>query len=148
MKRQERAGQAAAKSLNGRFMTTPSKTLRGSCQCKRITFEADIDWSQGTGKCNCTSCFKRRWWSVRVEPKSFRVLAGDSERTEKGFCKHCGIVPYAHVAKSEWNPNEYVSVNVAALDGLNPQELMEVPIKYMDGLNDDWWHVPKYTGHL
>ena len=55
------------------------KTYHGSCQCKRVRFEADIDLSQGTGKCNCTSCWKRRWWSVKVKPEHFRSLGGETE---------------------------------------------------------------------
>ena len=134
------------------------KTYQGSCQCKKITFEADIDLAEvGTGKCNCTSCFKRRWWSVRAEPASFRALGGEENLSgykagqatgHSGFCKGCGVTPYAWVEVSDWNPNEYVSVNVAALDNVDPIELIEAPITYYDGLNDSWWTPPQETRHL
>ena len=134
-----------------------TKTYRGSCHCGRIKFEADIDWSVGTGKCNCTSCWKKRWWSVAVKPEGFRPLAGAEElsaykpgasKGHRGFCKHCGVIPYGWVDKAEWNDGEYVSVNVAALDDLDPAELVTVPIKYMDGRADSWWTVPAETRHL
>lgn len=134
------------------------KTYRGSCQCRQITFEADIDLAAvGTGKCNCTSCFKRRWWSVRVDPESFRALGGEAlmsgykvgeTKGHTGFCRGCGVVPYNWVAASEWNPSEYVSVNVAALDGVDPVELIEAPVRYYDGLHDNWWNPPAETRHL
>jgi hypothetical protein len=126
-----------------------TKTLHGSCKCGTVKFEADVDISKGTTKCNCTSCWKRRWWSVRVDPKGFRSLSGEATLTQEGgFCPKCGIVPYGHVAASDWNPAAYVSVNVAALDDLDPRELMAAPIQYCDGRNDNWWEKPEYVAHL
>lgn len=133
------------------------KTYQGSCQCRRVRFEADIDLSQGTGKCNCTSCWKRRWWSVKVKPEHFRSKEGETELTgykpgsatgHRGFCKHCGVTPYNWVDAAEWNDGEYVSVNVACLDDLEPAELMAAPVTYMDGRADNWWSPPAETRHL
>lgn len=135
-----------------------SKTFQGSCQCRRVKFEADIDFSTaGTHKCNCTSCWKRRWWSVKVEPSAFRLRGGQEELTKYqpgqdtghgGFCKHCGVTPYAWVDAAEWNPAAYWSVNVACLDDLPPAELAAAPITYYDGLADNWWNPPAETRHL
>lgn len=135
-----------------------TKTYHGSCQCRRIQFEADIDLAQtGTGKCNCTSCWKRRWWSTRAEPKNFRLTGGQQELTgyvagsdtgHGGFCKHCGVTPYAWVDAADWNPAAYWSINVACLDDLDPGELMAAPIRYMDGRNDNWLNVPAEIRHL
>ena len=133
-----------------------NKTYPGSCHCKRITFEADVAWSVGTGKCNCTSCWKKRWWSVKVPVAGFRSLTGETELSgykegqpgHAGFCKHCGVIPYGFVAKSEWNPAEYYSVNVAALDNLDPADLMSAPVTYYDGLHNNWMSKPVETRHL
>src|SRR6187549_3976934 len=101
------------------------QTFQGSCHCGRVTFEAAIDLSQGTSKCNCTSCWKKRWWSVRCAPEDFRSLSGESELLtdgaasppgQGGFCKHCGVRTWGFVPQTEWNPTAYFSVNVAALD--------------------------------
>jgi hypothetical protein len=122
-----------------------------------VKFEADIDLSQGTRKCNCTICWKKRWWTVAVKPEGFRSLQGEqelsaskpgAERGHSGFCKHCGVFPYAWVPAAEWNDGEYVSVNVAALDDLDPAALATAPITYLDGKADDWWNTPAETRHL
>jgi hypothetical protein len=125
-----------------------TKTFHGSCKCGAITFEADLDLEQGTTKCNCTSCWKRRWWSVRVKPDAFRSLRGEECLTAASFCPNCGVVPYAHIEAAEWNDGAYVSVNVAVLDDLDPNELMEAPVQFCDGRNDDWFRKPKFTAHL
>jgi hypothetical protein len=130
------------------------KTYRGSCICKRVTFEADIDLAEvGTGKCNCSFCFKRRWWSVRVATDGFRALQGEdtlvkSDGGSGTFCPSCGIVPFGRVPAAEWNDGAYVSVNVAALDNLEPAELVAAPVQFMDGRADNWWHPPAETRHL
>ncbi len=124
------------------------KTYRGSCHCGRVKFEADIDLSQGTGKCNCTFCWKHRWWSVRAKPEGFRSLAGEKERSEGGFCRQCGVLPYRFAEKADWNDGAFYSVSVAALDDLDPAELVAAPVRYMDGRHDNWWNPPAETRHL
>ena len=128
------------------------RTYHGSCHCKAIKFEADIDLAAvGTGKCNCTSCWKRRWWSVKVAADDFRSLGGEESFTKpggKGFCKGCGVTPYNRVDAAEWNDGAYVSANVACLDDLDPAELIAAPVQYFDGLHDNWWNPPAETRHL
>jgi hypothetical protein len=130
---------------------------QGSCHCGRVKFEVAIDWSAGTGKCNCTSCWKKRSWTVRCATADFRSLSGESELLKDaasvstgpgGFCKHCGVRTYGWVDKSDWNPEAYVSVNVATLDDLDPATLLAAPIQYYDGLHDNWWNPPAEVRHL
>lgn len=124
-----------------------SKTYKGSCKCGRVTFTAEIDLEQGTGKCNCTSCWKRRWWSVLASEAGFRPLTGEADLAA-GFCGGCGITPYAHVAAAAWNDGAYYSVNVACLDDLPPAELIAAPVRYFDGRHDNWAQAPAETRHL
>jgi hypothetical protein len=132
-------------------------TYHGSCHCKRIQFEARFDLAEGTSKCNCTSCWKRRGWTARVKPENFRAVAGEqelsgykpgSETGHGGFCKHCGVSTYGWVMKTEWNPETYVSISVASLDDLEPAELIAAPVTYCDGRADNWWNAPAETRHL
>jgi hypothetical protein len=131
------------------------KTYKGSCKCGQVKFEADVDFATAeTHKCNCTSCWKSRWWSVKVKPDAFRSIAGESELSKYnpgksgGFCKHCGITPYGYVPAAEWNSGEEFSVNVAALDDLEPAELLQAEVKFYDGKADNWWQQPAETRHL
>lgn len=133
------------------------RTYHGSCSCGRVKFEADLDLSEGTAKCNCTRCWKRRSWTIRAKEADFRPISGDSELSNYaddgrpvhgGFCTGCGLIPYGYVGKAEWNPEAYISVNVAALDDLDPAELVAAPLQYQDGLHDNWWNPPAETRHL
>ena len=116
-----------------------------------------MDLAAGTTKCNCTSCWKKRWWSVKVKPEEFRSLGGEQELSgykpgsatgHRGFCKHCGVIPYGWVEAAEWNEGAYVSINVAALDDADPADLAAAPIQYCDGKADNWWNAPAETRHL
>jgi len=126
-----------------------TKTLHGSCKCGTVKFEADVDLSKGSIKCNCTSCWKRRWWTVAVKPPQFRSLAGDDSLSEHGhFCTKCGVIPYALMPKQPWNDGEYYAVNVAVFDDLDPGELMGAPIRICDGRNNNWFEQPEFVAHL
>lgn len=133
------------------------KTYHGSCLCGRVRYEADIDLTKGTSKCNCKGCWKRRVWSVPVQPADFRSKGGEEELSDYrpgankghgGFCKHCGITPYRFVDAAEWNQGEYVSVYVSSLDDLDPSELVAAPVTYCDGKHDNWWNAPSEIRHL
>ncbi|WP_224243526.1 GFA family protein [Hyalangium gracile] len=135
-------------------MTT--RKFTGSCHCGKVRFEADIDLSKGTVRCNCTICAKARAWAAMIKPSAFRLLSGqdalaDYQRESKMghylFCKHCGIRPFA-TNNVEALGGEYVSVNIACLDDVTPEELGQVPIEYLDGRNDSWWNRPAVSSYL
>jgi hypothetical protein len=133
------------------------KTYQGSCHCGRVKFQVSLDLADGTSKCNCTNCWKKRAWTARVKPENFRAIAGEQELSghkpsaedgHGGFCKHCGVQLYNWVEVSEWNDTRYVSVSVAALDDLDPAELAGAPVTYCDGRANNWWNPPAETRHL
>jgi hypothetical protein len=134
------------------------KTYHGSCHCKAVTFEADIDLAKGTGKCNCTICWKQRMWNIGVQPDEFRLLTGAEMLADYGkkgdwgeghhrFCKHCGIATHGH-GHIDAMGGDYVSVHLAALDDLPVADLVEAPTHFMDGRSDRWQSPPAETRHL
>ena len=135
------------------------QTFHGSCHCRAISFEADIDMSRGTSKCNCTFCWKQRNWNiVGLKPEAFRLTAGaellgDYFRTGDGFevhhrfCLKCGTATHGHGFIAQMG-GDYVSIRVAALDDLPIDALMSAPIALADGLHDNWWNSPAEVRHL
>jgi hypothetical protein len=132
------------------------KTYHGSCHCGAVRFAADVDLAAGTSKCNCTYCWKTRWWGAIVKPDAFRLLAapeaiGYGFPTDKvgtrALCRQCGVTAFGwgHLPQIG---GDYVSINLAALDNLEPAELIAAPVRYMDGRADNWWNPPAETRHL
>ncbi|WP_375287140.1 GFA family protein [Sphingomonas sp.] len=136
------------------------QTYHGSCHCKAVTFEADIDLDAGTAKCNCTFCWKQRMWNAgQLGPADFRLLtgadaladygkSGEWGETHQHFCRTCGIATHGHGRIEAMGGEPFVSVHLAALDDLPVETLVAAPVHYMDGLHDAWDKTPAETRHL
>lgn len=132
------------------------KTYQGSCHCGAIRFEADIDLSRGTSKCNCTFCLKARAWSAFVKPESFRLAAGSEEGVPyhkhpeapvKYHCARCGVRTHAK-GDADYMGGPFVSVFVTSLDDVSPEDLCSGPVRFCDGLHNNWMNPPPDTRAL
>jgi hypothetical protein len=132
------------------------KTYHGSCHCGAVRFEADIDLTTGTGKCNCSLCTKTRNWGVIVKPDDFRLLSGadalsdyqfGTRSSHHPFCRTCGVRAFSQGNIPEIG-GAFYSVQVGCLDDVDPLELINAPIHHADGRNNNWWQSPAETRHL
>ena len=136
------------------------KTYTGSCHCGAVKYQADIDISKGTMRCNCSLCKKARAWFAFVTPDHFRLEKGedamaDYQWTPAGkprpnlhyrFCKTCGVRAFAQ-GDQEAMDGVFYAVAVASLDDADPDELAG-SIKYVDGRHDHYDKAPEDTRYL
>jgi hypothetical protein len=131
------------------------KTYHGSCHCGAVTFEAEIDLTQSTFRCNCSICRRTRFWPAIAKPEGFRLLTGETDLTKyvfntrknhHYFCKHCGVRAFG--IGNETPMGKMIGINVMCLEGVSDEELSKVPITYVDGLHDNWQNVPEFFSHL
>jgi hypothetical protein len=80
---------------NGSFT---KKMCPGHCHCGAVRFEADLDLSAGTCKCNCSMCRMTRLWGAIVGTDFFRLSAGEADLVDYQpdnvhhvFCRKCGV---------------------------------------------------------
>jgi hypothetical protein len=130
------------------------KTYRGRCHCGAVKFEAELDLTQSTYRCNCSICQRTRFWPAIARPDGFRLLAGEGELTEYRFntrknqhffCRHCGVRPFG--IGNDTPIGKMYGVNVGCLEGVSDEELSRLSIAYIDGRNDRM-SAPEFFGHL
>lgn len=76
------------------------KTYQGSCHCGAVRFEAELDLTQPSFRCNCSICRRNRFWAAVAKEGQFRLIVGEDMLTEYRFntkknqhffCKVCGV---------------------------------------------------------
>jgi hypothetical protein len=130
-------------------------TYQGSCHCGAVTFEADLDLTQSTYRCNCSICRRTRFWPAVAREDGFRLLSGEAELTaylfntrknQHYFCKHCGVRPFG--IGTDTPIGKMYGVNLGCLHGLSEETLSRLPITCVDGLSGQWQQTPEFCGHL
>ena len=131
------------------------KTYQGGCHCGAVRYEAKLDLSEGTVRCNCSICGKARAWLTAVDVADFRVLKGADalsdyqfgpHRIHHMFCKTCGIKCFGRGRGPDGK--ELIAVLVSTIENVPDGELAAAPIMYVDGRNDDFGKAPAETRHL
>lgn len=131
------------------------KTYQGSCHCGAVRIEAQLDFSTGTYRCNCSICTKNRAWFTMAPPEGLKVLQGaDALGTYRWkpaskpapfltyhFCKHCGV--RTHCTGDAPNNGVQHAVQIAVLDNVDADELAAAPINRLDGLHDRFDRAPE-----
>ena len=131
------------------------KTYKGSCHCGAVRFEADLDLSQPSYRCNCSICRRNRFWPAVARPEGFRLIAGaqmlteylfNTRKNQHFFCKVCGVRAFG--VGNETPMGKMVGVNIGCLEGVTEEELSKIPVTCIDGLHDRWQHAPEFSSHL
>jgi hypothetical protein len=131
------------------------KTYHGSCHCGAVKFEADLDLTQNTYRCNCSICRRTRFWAAVAKEDGFRLLEGESELTQylfntmknqHYFCRHCGVRAFG--IGTETPIGKMYGVNLGCLSDVTDEELSRLSVTYVDGASDKWQNLPEFFAHL
>ena len=134
------------------------KHVTGSCHCGAVRYEADVDLSKGTIRCNCSICSKARAWFTFANGDAFRLLSGEGSMssyqwTPTGrpgpgltyrFCKTCGVRIYA-TGDAEFMGGRFYALAVATFDNVTTDELAAAPLRFIDNLHDRFDRAPEDT---
>lgn len=128
----------------------------GSCHCGAIRFEADLDLSQGSNRCNCSYCAKARaWFAFAKGEQAFRLLDGSSaseyrwtppDMAQPGltytFCSTCGVRTFSR-GKLEALGGTFHAIHIPTLD-LTPDQFAQIPVRYINGRDRRYEEVPPH----
>lgn len=130
------------------------KTYQGSCHCGAVRFEADLELTRSSFRCNCSVCRRTRFWAAVAKEDGFRLISGEEELTEylfntrknqHFFCKVCGVRPFG--IGNETPIGRMYGVNIGCLERVTEEQLSKIPITYVDGMNERQ-ELPEYCAHL
>jgi len=130
------------------------KTYKGSCHCGAVRFEADLDLTQPTFRCNCSICRRTRQWAAVAMPDRFRLLSGEDglveylfnrKKNQHFFCRTCGVRAFG--VGNETPFGKTYGVNIGCLEGVSEEELSKIPVTRVDGMHDRM-EEPEFGSHL
>lgn len=143
-------------------MIPMKKTYQGSCHCKAIQFECDLDFEvEPSRKCNCTYCFKTHYWKAFAKGKDFRLLKGEWHlhdyipkhsnwpvgNIHHFSCSSCGANPFSRGYLEQFG-GWFHAVNITCFDNVSEEEFSRIPVQYEDGIHDKYESPPEFTNYL
>jgi hypothetical protein len=132
-----------------------TRTYKGSCHCGGVRFEADLDLTQPSYRCNCSICRRTRFWPAVAREGQFRLLAGqellteylfNTRKNQHFFCKVCGVRAFG--VGNDTPMGKMYGVNLGCLEGVSEEELSRIPIVRVDGMHERWQDAPEFFAHL
>ena len=137
-----------------------AETYTGSCHCGAIRFEADLDLTEGSNRCNCSYCAKvRAWFAFAKGETQFRLIDGSGVSeyrwTPPGdpephltftFCQTCGVRTFAR-GELESFGGIFHAIHVPTLD-LTPEQFARIPVRYINGRDRRYDEVPNHPEAL
>jgi hypothetical protein len=125
------------------------KTHTGSCHCKAVRFEVDVEDISKVTRCNCSICMKKlSMLGCMVKPDAFRLIEGEENLgayewgmkvAARRFCKTCGVHVFGKGHLAELG-GDFVSINANCLDDVDAGLLSPL---YWDGRHDNWQAGPR-----
>lgn len=111
----------------------------GSCHCKKVTYEVEIDLTQPVIECNCSHCQIKGLLLSFVPENSFKLTHGEDAQTEYRFntnkiqhlfCTTCGVQCFGKAADGNGVPT--VAINVRTLQDIDMSSLNLMPYNGKD----------------
>ena len=112
------------------------QTYTGGCQCGAVSFEADIELTEGV-ECNCSHCGAKGFVLTFIPESQFRLLSGQDNLTEylfnkkhisHLFCKTCGVQSFSKGSDPEGNIT--IAVNLRSVQGV---DIVALPKQMFNG---------------
>lgn len=136
------------------------ETFTGGCHCGGVRYEADLDLSAGSNRCNCSYCAKARAWFIFAKGPDRLRLLNDSTLAEYRwtppghsephltyvFCRVCGIRAFGR-GELESLGGVFHAVHVPTLD-LSDERRATIPVCYINGRDGRDDQTPEHTEAL
>lgn len=109
------------------------KTYTGTCHCKAVRYEAEIELTELL-ECNCSHCEKKGLLLAFIDNDKFTLIQGKENLTEYFFnkksirhlfCKTCGVQSF-----SEGIAFPKIAINARCLEGV---DITTLPRKAFNG---------------
>lgn len=107
---------------------------KGSCHCRAVTYEAEVDLTEPVYECNCSHCARKGFLLTFVPEDQFELLSGEDNLMEYRFnrkaiqhlfCKTCGVQCFG---RGEKDGKKMVAVNTRTLEDVDFDTLIRQPV--------------------